>query len=433
MIKVARLDPPALAFLAQSIERAHDAGPNSWVITQTRTFVRLNVGQVAIVTLRAGSADVYVKAPVAPAGFGKLVYPRRGSIYSNRAVPARIQRLRLSLADISHVPPNIRVAHFAAIDAAARAKPSSPWSRHLATDLMRRVETVLGRTLPRPGEPGTAEYRAWVVKGRPDRNDFAAMMRPGGTGMWRTSKPPRQWAVGDRLFFWSSSPDKCVVGLGELAELSAGRSRGGDTAFEVRYLSGRLSHPVTQQQARNATALRSAAFLKAGPSGTLYKLSSIQASALLGLVRANNPDVSADWNEAGQVTGDREFPDDDDAEGGEEGRRLLRTHYQRERDPRLVGRKKASYRRIHGHLRCEICQFDFGASYGEIGADFCEVHHNVPLSGPGARQRRTMLADLAVVCSNCHRIIHRHHPLASVRQMVALRARTARRHVAAAS
>jgi 5-methylcytosine-specific restriction protein A len=51
------------------------------------------------------------------------------------------------------------------------------------------------------------------------------------------------------------------------------------------------------------------------------------------------------------------------------------------------------------------CQFDFAATYGLLGREFAEVHHLRPLAdldGP----IETTLADLAVVCANCHRMLH---------------------------
>ncbi len=61
-----------------------------------------------------------------------------------------------------------------------------------------------------------------------------------------------------------------------------------------------------------------------------------------------------------------------------------------------------------GHLRCEVpgCGFDFERVYGEVGSGFAHVHHRTPLADVDG-QTETRLQDLAVVCANCHAMIHR--------------------------
>lgn len=62
----------------------------------------------------------------------------------------------------------------------------------------------------------------------------------------------------------------------------------------------------------------------------------------------------------------------------------------------------------NGRLKCEVprCGFDFEEIYGEIGRDFAHVHHLKPL-GDRTAPSQTKLDDLAVVCANCHAMIHR--------------------------
>jgi hypothetical protein len=59
-------------------------------------------------------------------------------------------------------------------------------------------------------------------------------------------------------------------------------------------------------------------------------------------------------------------------------------------------------------LCCEVpgCGFDFEHTYGDIGHEYAEVHHLKPLSDMSS-QTITRLDDLAIVCANCHRMIHR--------------------------
>jgi 5-methylcytosine-specific restriction protein A len=101
---------------------------------------------------------------------------------------------------------------------------------------------------------------------------------------------------------------------------------------------------------------------------------------------------------------------DEDLDGysAPEGRLLMRRHMARERNRRLRKKKIESVLRQGGRLCCEACGFDFEAVYGERGAGYIECHHVVPLHEAG--ESRTKLADLALICANCHRMIHRRAP-----------------------
>lgn len=101
---------------------------------------------------------------------------------------------------------------------------------------------------------------------------------------------------------------------------------------------------------------------------------------------------------------------------GTEGTARLVTHLCRERNRAIVEAKKATILKVKGHLCCEVCNFDFSATYGALGEGFCEVHHLVPLSA-SSDSVATTLDDLAILCSNCHRIIHRADPMLSVSQL----------------
>jgi 5-methylcytosine-specific restriction protein A len=108
--------------------------------------------------------------------------------------------------------------------------------------------------------------------------------------------------------------------------------------------------------------------------------------------------------------------DDPDSEEAVEGSIVTRLHRARERNRRLVDRKKARVKSATGALRCEACGFDFEATYGPLGASYIECHHIQPLSQL-AKERRTRLADLALLCANCHRMIHRRRPWLTLEQL----------------
>jgi 5-methylcytosine-specific restriction protein A len=88
-----------------------------------------------------------------------------------------------------------------------------------------------------------------------------------------------------------------------------------------------------------------------------------------------------------------------------------------ERNPNL----RAAAIEIHG-TRCQVCNFSFAETYGILGKDFIEVHHLYPVSSYQGEINVDPTKDMAVVCSNCHRMIHRNpkHPLSlnELRQIV---------------
>lgn len=98
--------------------------------------------------------------------------------------------------------------------------------------------------------------------------------------------------------------------------------------------------------------------------------------------------------------------EDDTFHSVKEGKVIYKLHKLRERDSKINKKKKEAYFKKYKKLNCEVCDFDFYKVYGEIGKGFIEAHHRVPLSDLDG-ESKTELKDLALVCSNCHRMLHR--------------------------
>jgi 5-methylcytosine-specific restriction endonuclease McrA len=96
-----------------------------------------------------------------------------------------------------------------------------------------------------------------------------------------------------------------------------------------------------------------------------------------------------------------DFEDVRDIESRTEGGKKVVISVRTERDSKF----RADAIKIHG-LVCKACGFDFQKTYGNWGKDFIEVHHVVPLAD-GKKRETNPKTDLTVVCSNCHRMIHR--------------------------
>jgi 5-methylcytosine-specific restriction protein A len=86
----------------------------------------------------------------------------------------------------------------------------------------------------------------------------------------------------------------------------------------------------------------------------------------------------------------------------EDGTRF-RIHKRIERNANLVALVKKS--KPH---RCEVCSLDFGDRYGELGRGYIEAHHLRPVASiKGTRVTMDPKRDFALLCSNCHRMVHK--------------------------
>ena len=92
-------------------------------------------------------------------------------------------------------------------------------------------------------------------------------------------------------------------------------------------------------------------------------------------------------------------------EEGMEGKktRVLRYTNRYERNPDL----RVTAIRVHG-TNCQVCGFNFEKVYRDRGFGYIEVHHKRPVFTFGKNVRVNPRTDMAVLCSNCHRMIHRH-------------------------
>ena len=96
--------------------------------------------------------------------------------------------------------------------------------------------------------------------------------------------------------------------------------------------------------------------------------------------------------------------------GFPEGKLKEELHFSRERNRELVRQAKLLRLNQDGCLTCACCGFDFFATYGEVGKGFIEAHHTKPVSTLHENGEETKIEDLALVCSNCHSMLHRKRP-----------------------
>jgi predicted HNH restriction endonuclease len=104
---------------------------------------------------------------------------------------------------------------------------------------------------------------------------------------------------------------------------------------------------------------------------------------------------------------------EDEAESFWEGRASYAKHRRLERDSKLGRLVKQRRLLKKGDLTCDACGFSFQKNYGARGSGYIEAHHTKPISELKGRVK-TGVQDISLVCSNCHRILHRTRPWLSI-------------------
>jgi 5-methylcytosine-specific restriction enzyme A len=99
---------------------------------------------------------------------------------------------------------------------------------------------------------------------------------------------------------------------------------------------------------------------------------------------------------------------DSDAADFPEGRIRYFMHKRRERNSKNIKKFKSDAEK-KGKLFCEACGFDFYCTYGDVGKGFIECHHLKPLSEYEPNEN-TAKENLVLICSNCHKIVHKYRP-----------------------
>lgn len=83
--------------------------------------------------------------------------------------------------------------------------------------------------------------------------------------------------------------------------------------------------------------------------------------------------------------------------------RMIVNRFERDPNKRVICLEHFGY-------SCQICGFSFQDVYGDLGRDFCHVHHIEPLGEVGGELDIDPRKDLIPVCANCHAMIHRQTP-----------------------
>jgi hypothetical protein len=250
---------------------------------------------------------------------------------------------------------------------------------------------------------------AWIFQGNPNKFDIDDYLSRYSFIYWSTPTNQKDLKFGDRAFIWRAGAQPGVVAIGIIRELPTSRENVNtpealgddlwtnqqdeptDIKVGIQVDEARLTPDegmLQRYQLKEHPTLRKNRIIT-NPVGTVFRLKSDETDALMGLWKVGYTDI------------------DEKNYSAMEGVAQLRSHYRRERSRKLINLKKEQYKKINGKLRCEICGLSFEEVYPKaLGDDFIEAHHKIPLAQIN-QVIRTTLDDLLLVCSNCHRMIHR--------------------------
>jgi 5-methylcytosine-specific restriction protein A len=152
--------------------------------------------------------------------------------------------------------------------------------------------------------------------------------------------------------------------------------------------------------------------------GYSYDLTNLPSEAVLAQHLGEVLGIYLKLDTLGGLT-DLPTADDDDAIEGDsvDERRRYRQHRSIERNPSTSRKVKKAL----GYV-CQGCSFDFEKVYGEIGHQYIEAHHLIQLGNlpPNTVVPMNVKTDFAVLCANCHRMMHRKNGPATLADLKAV-------------
>jgi hypothetical protein len=177
-----------------------------------------------------------------------------------------------------------------------------------------------------------------------------------------------------------------------------------------------FTEPYVPLQWRDITAIAPEIRFE-GPKATLPQDSSKWANSLQAMRKLTGNSVDLLANQLSDLAiggfleiSSQKLETPEEIEARKEGKEILRSHLRRER---LAYIRDQKLRESLKPYQCEACEMTFKQKYGDIGNNFIEVHHKRPIANG---ERATSLKDLALLCSNCHRMIHKTDLLSDIEE-----------------
>ncbi|MDP3113107.1 MAG: EVE domain-containing protein [Thermodesulfovibrionales bacterium] len=265
---------------------------------------------------------------------------------------------------------------------------------------------------------------SWIFQGNPEIFDIDAYLNNHKIIWWAINQKQfvRKMNVGDEAYLWRSNSHKHssggIVGhgilIGRPEVFTSDEMR--QYFFEKKRGEAKLRVQISMDSVQLEPPKISRDFLKSDPllsklqilrfaNATNFELNKAQAQRLSELYFG--------------MEGSLESTGESDVSEFPEGHAAYVLHRKRERSASLIQQAKTSAIKKFGSLYCQVCGFDFSLNYGRIGEGYIEAHHTIPVSELNENSV-TRVQDIALVCSNCHRMLHRRRPWLSINELTTL-------------
>jgi hypothetical protein len=390
-------------FLADSIRQAHSLAPAGWSLTLTETMVRLNVGKIETLAIFQDLVHLVLARQKMPRGLNNIPdivwNPKAQTVY--QSVPGSLS-CDIPAGEFGVARALVEESHRALIRNAANTANRTVWTKSHSPGVLRYLEELVKTTLPDPShslaandttKPIIGKLYSWEEVKENWGGEETYLSKRGGRIVCATLDAAKN----------PDAPDVMVVGHKPINQRRA---------EEFCQQEGWI--PVFIKQATNQWRYKGQYSVEGFTTDAeeIALFANKATGRLSRVIFLRSADEQANQNVIFSDVGD-------DDHSATEGQKLWSQHFRRERKSGLVVAKKRQVLSEKGMLACEVCDFNFAKFFWPYVIDFCEVHHRTPLAEM-KEGGQTRLADLAIVCSNCHHALHRIKPMPRVDELRAM-------------
>ena len=266
----------------------------------------------------------------------------------------------------------------------------------------------------------SVEMNTWIFQGNPDKFNIDEYLRQSRKIYWSVTvnKYQRELVLGDHVYLWRAKGSKKaisgVVAFGIVDEECKPRNEVNDSIAlyddlweesheEASEIKAGIS--IVDLRLSPNEGMLTSDVLKNDPVFSNLQILRSRVGSNFLLSKKHAELIKYFWEAVGLPIIDVH----DLAFSSKEGAIKLTLHKVRERNQNLRRKAIEYFLESNGKLYCEVCRFSFEDTYGDLGEGFIEVHHLRPIS-EYEENDTTLIGELRLVCSNCHRMIHRGDP-----------------------